>query len=400
MVDMAVAWRRAGAHTMFVAPRPGLPLASAGGRPTVCDLLEHVPTGDRPVLVTCDADARFEFGTERYRAHTYADIVRRSVPAGVPIIVSDDAAVWAAAASMSARNPFIGVLHSDAQNYYALAVNYAASAGALVCVSARIERTLRQQLHAMNVKVMSVACGTALPSARRRTARAQFLRLVWVGRLVEPQKRVSDLPKIADGLRASGTPFRLEVVGDGPDKGATENAMRKAGLHEYVRFHGWLDAEAVHAAMSAADVLLLPSNFEGMPVVVMAALAVGCGVVASRVSGIEDLEHHPLADDCLLVHDVGDVDTAVRHARRLWQSDPAQRAHAARSLAESELSVEVCVRRYALIVAHASRASNLPNVPIGNAALSRFASLAVSTQRRARVWMRQRLITRSLARAR
>lgn len=397
---MAVAWQRTGARASFITPRPRVPFASAGNRPRMCDLLQDVCVEDRPVLVTSEVDARFEFGTERHRGHTYAELVTQNIPAGVPLIVSDDAAVWAAAASLATRNPLIGVLHSEGGNYLALAVTYATAAAALVCVSTRIERNLRRSLGATSTPIATVPCGTPLPPAPNRAARGPALRLAWVGRLGEEEKRVSDLPKIAAGLRAAATPFHIDIVGDGPDKEVTEGAMRAAGLEEHVVFHGWLGAESVRAVMSSTDVLLLPSNFEGMPVVVMEALALGCGVVASRVSGIEDIEHHPLACDCLFVHDVGDVESAVQYACRLWKTDPARRAQAARALAESELSIGVCVQRYAPIVARATTATDRRNASIGDATLSEFASLAVSTQRRARIWLQRWLNVESSLRAR
>jgi glycosyltransferase involved in cell wall biosynthesis len=61
-------------------------------------------------------------------------------------------------------------------------------------------------------------------------------------------------------------------------------------LDGHVRLLGWQSAEEIWTLLRESDVLLLPSNFEGMPVVVMEALSAGCAVVASRVSGIEDID--------------------------------------------------------------------------------------------------------------
>lgn len=400
MVDMAAAWRRAGADALFVVPHPKVPFANACGQPAICDLLYGMRDDERPAVVSRQVDSRFEFGTQRHRAHTYAEMVRQNLPAGVPIIVSDDAAVWAAAASVADRNPLIGVLHADGDNYYALAATYATSASVLVCVSRRIEQELRRRLGATGVDTAVVPCGTPLPGIKAKRTPNASLRLAWVGRLEEVQKRVSDLAKIASGLQASATPFHLDIVGDGPERGAVENTIQLARLSEYVRFHGWLDRSAAQEVMLSADVLLLPSNFEGMPIVVMEALALGCGVVASRVSGVEDLEYHPLAASCLLLHDVGDVSAAVRLALQLWRSDPDQRTRAARGLAKAEMSIEVCMERYVPIVARSAAAPILQSAPIGVAAWSELASLAVSTQRRARVWMKRRLSAESSTRPR
>jgi hypothetical protein len=138
--------------------------------------------------------------------------------------------------------------------------------------------------------------------------------------------------------------------------------------------------------MANADVLLLPSNFEGMPVAVMEALAAGCGVVATSVSGLEDYAAHPLTAHCYRTYPVGDVDGAVRAVGELLAADPELRSSSARALAESEFSIERCVARYAA----------LPLEPLGRVEGSRpwpawgrltgLASLPIAALRRARLW--------------
>src|SRR6185312_14251161 len=91
----------------------------------------------------------------------------------------------------------------------------------------------------------------------------------------------------------------LDIVGDGPDKIALEQALLRLGQGDAIRLHGWHDRAYVQHVLHASDVLLLPSNFEGMPVVAMEALSQGCAVVASRTSGIEDWADCPAAKGCL-----------------------------------------------------------------------------------------------------
>jgi len=102
--------------------------------------------------------------------------------------------------------------------------------------------------------------------------------------------------------------------------------------------------------LSESDVLILTSDFEGMPIAMMEALATGCGVAGTRVSGIEDYEHHPLAADCLSVFTVGAIEDAVNKINMVAAVPKERRRWAARKLAESEFSMEVCLGKYLEVI--------------------------------------------------
>lgn len=392
MTDMAVAWCRHGGESWFVAPRPRTPFVNNGGRPAVLDLLEPRAAGLRLRVSAPPVGARYEFGTATYRASIYAAAIRRDIPAGVSLVVSDDPAAWLAAATVTRRNPLIGVLHSDGDNYYALARSYARAAGALVCVSHRIAARARREIGKLRVPVVAIPCGTPLSplASRADPSERSPLRLVWVGRMDEAQKRVSDLPKIAQRLRAAGMTFSLDIVGDGPEYQATDRAITALGLEQHVRVHGWKSPADVGAIMDAADVLLLPSNYEGMPMVVAEATARGCAVVASRVSGVEDYESSPLARDCFWLYSVGEVEEAVERIAAAAATGRVERVTAARRLAEAEFSIDVCVRRYADVLTRIVSESDRRPVRMSARAIAALSSFPIATQRIVRVWARRR----------
>jgi hypothetical protein len=140
--------------------------------------------------------------------------------------------------------------------------------------------------------------------------------------------------------------------------------------------------------LQASDVLLLPSNREGMPITVMEALSHGCAVVASRVSGVEDYEHHLLAPGCFWVHTVGDTDQAAAHVEAARALDPRVRAERARRLAEAEFSVERTVERYAALLSQLAATRSMPrNALERGGALTRFVATAVASERVLRLWV-------------
>jgi len=81
----------------------------------------------------------------------------------------------------------------------------------------------------------------------------------------------------------------LTLVGDGPMRGDLEDQARDLGIAGIVRFTGALEHEDVCAEYVKADVFALPSFWEGIPVVLIEAMAVGVPVIATRITGIPEL---------------------------------------------------------------------------------------------------------------
>lgn len=96
-------------------------------------------------------------------------------------------------------------------------------------------------------------------------------------------------------LRSQGCNFVCDLVGNGPLQAEVEGSIAAAGLQDQVRMHGVLERADVAMIVRDADVAVLPSvltrrgDREGIPVVLMEAMASGLPVVASRLSGIPEL---------------------------------------------------------------------------------------------------------------
>jgi glycosyltransferase involved in cell wall biosynthesis len=90
-------------------------------------------------------------------------------------------------------------------------------------------------------------------------------------------------------LVAAGRPLRLHLVGDGPEADHVRTLVAELGLSDHVRFAGQLDEARTLEAIAASDILVLPSLMEGLPVVLMEAMALGKPVIASHVAGIPEL---------------------------------------------------------------------------------------------------------------
>ena len=86
-----------------------------------------------------------------------------------------------------------------------------------------------------------------------------------------------------------GCAFELVLAGDGALRGAIEERVRALGLQEHVRITGWIGSVEVRKELEAARALVLPSFAEGLPVVIMEAMALRRPVITTYVAGIPEL---------------------------------------------------------------------------------------------------------------
>jgi glycosyltransferase involved in cell wall biosynthesis len=106
--------------------------------------------------------------------------------------------------------------------------------------------------------------------------------VVQIGRLA-PSKR-NDLLLEAVSRLASTIPIKVLLVGEGPERAALLERARRLGIAKRVTFCGYRnDAQRI---LAAADVLALTSDKEGLPIVVLEAMALGCPIVSTAVGAV------------------------------------------------------------------------------------------------------------------
>lgn len=132
--------------------------------------------------------------------------------------------------------------------------------------------------------------------------------LVCVGRLCE-QKGQLLLVDAAHRLKQAGIDFHLVLAGDGELRADIEDRIRRHGLARQVHITGWISSEQVREHILASRALVLPSFAEGLPVVLMEAMALRRPVVTTYVAGIPELVID--GDNGWLVP-AGDIDALTR----------------------------------------------------------------------------------------
>jgi len=112
--------------------------------------------------------------------------------------------------------------------------------------------------------------------------------LVCVGRLCE-QKGQLLLVEAAGKLAKEELDFKLMLVGDGPLRAEIEKAIARLDIQDKVTITGWASNATVQKHILASKAMVLPSFAEGLPVVIMEALALGRPVISTYVAGIPEL---------------------------------------------------------------------------------------------------------------
>lgn len=158
-----------------------------------------------------------------------------------------------------------------------------------VCISnyARSQAMLRVSPQHWS-RLHIVHCGVEPGSFSVRAPVEEIRRLVFVGRLAAA-KGIDVLLDAVRLVRGTGRQVELRIVGDGPDRARLESVRDEMGLAGCVRFEGAQPNERVAAMLSESDAFVMASFAEGVPVVLMEAMAAGVPVIATRIAGIPEL---------------------------------------------------------------------------------------------------------------
>jgi colanic acid/amylovoran biosynthesis glycosyltransferase len=137
--------------------------------------------------------------------------------------------------------------------------------------------------------------------------------LVCVGRLSAQKGQIVLLEAFALMVQRGIDGF-LTIVGDGELRELLEETIRSRGLESRVRITGWADESTVRAHISSARALVLPSFAEGLPVVIMEALALARPVITTWIAGIPELLAHGENGWLIAPSDVAALSAAMQDA--------------------------------------------------------------------------------------
>jgi glycosyltransferase involved in cell wall biosynthesis len=291
-------------------------------------------------------------------------------------------------------------LHSDDPDYWATASSLPPlrNGGKTICVSQHIQAQLAQ--HGGEAQAVVIPYGVSIPVTTTHYRTNPF-QVVYSGRLWEHQKRASLVVESLIRACQQSEAITATLIGDGYSRPACEQQVRDAGLGDRISFSGRLPFAGVQKILLQSQAILLMSDFEGLPVALLEAMAAGVvPVVRSIPSGIPEVVRH--GETGLLVGEDPDeaADALLNLAGNpaLWQ----QCSTAARALVEERFSSERCHQQWLELLQSMVSQNAVATFPIEGmrgVRLWRLSPLMKAGYRRPSPWRtlrpKQRLATRA-----
>jgi glycosyltransferase involved in cell wall biosynthesis len=188
----------------------------------------------------------------------------------------------------------------------------------ILCVNRQILETVREAIPQLSAeRIAEVKCPIRPPASRREDENlSRPIKLGYIGRLQVPHKRVDRIPDYCDALASHGIDFRMNVIGDGPER----SSLEKNNLPHAV-ITGSLQGEAYWRAVQSLDALVFFSDSEGTPVALIEALSQGVIPIYPKIESGGDLYVKQISPD--LLYPPGDLNAAARIAKNLSERPPA-----------------------------------------------------------------------------
>jgi glycosyltransferase involved in cell wall biosynthesis len=195
----------------------------------------------------------------------------------------------------------------------------------------------------------------------------QTLRIAWVGRFENQQKRILDLYDILMYLEDQNIPFILSIAGDGPLKNKIQNDLKKWIEAGTVNVVGFLRKDQLMSFYASNDILLITSEWETGPIVAWEAMLSGLVVVSSQYVGILS-ENALIHEETALLYPIGAGKLAAQQISRLEDTQLFQRlANNGKSMATSRYTQQVSLdsweQAFLKIVQSKSNIKKIPNFP-------------------------------------
>jgi glycosyltransferase involved in cell wall biosynthesis len=254
----------------------------------------------------------------------------------------------------------LAMIQADDPNVYATVQKYVPFLDEIVGVSNRIAEHVRAGAGFRGVAVHCIPYGVPVPmTVQPRKQSSAPLRILYLGRINNEQKRVLLLPKIFTELQDAGISFEWTIAGDGPDRGTIASLMRSDADYQKVSFVGAIPYEDVPRILDSHDIFILVSDYEGLPLSLLEAMAHGLVPVVSNLeSGIADVVDQ--SNGMLVpVNDVKGYARAITYLDKN-RAEMVMKSTFARDRVRNQFSVVAMTRRWMSILATAAESSVWP----------------------------------------
>lgn len=263
----------------------------------------------------------------------------------------------------SAGIPTVGILHSDDAFYRGIQDEFVFGApefavSSLVCVSKELENQVNTNSDSTSTGVIRIPYGVAIPAPPSVRADG-LLRIAFVGRLAEEQKRISEVTRAFCKAARQVDEIECLIYGDGPDRSNVERILEQEAQDLPVHLRGRIPSEEVQSTLAECDVIVLLSDYEGLPIALLEAMACGCVPVCMRMrSGIPELVTDGVTG--LVVEDREESFVSAIHRLRGNEDLRKSLSRNARSLIQQNFSIDANADAWADLLISLIRDSSIP----------------------------------------
>ena len=246
----------------------------------------------------------------------------------------------------------IGMIQSDDGCVYDLVERYLPWMDIVAGVSLEICRKMEARLTDKRVRVVHQPYGVPMPQTPVVARTEGPMRILYLGRVIEEQKRVKLMSRVMKRTLESGAQILWTIAGDGPD---LESMKQEFSTHpDRVTFTGNVPYQQVPALVAGHDVYFLCSDYEGLPLSLLEAMGAGLvPVVSDLPSGISEVVNEQNGIRVPINDEAGYANSLVRLA-----SDPLRRSSmaiaAASEVRESHSTLAMARRWEAMLDANLS----------------------------------------------
>ena len=182
----------------------------------------------------------------------------------------------------------IGMIQSDDGCVYDLVERYLPWIDIVCGVSQEICRKMEERLGSRRIPVVHQPYGVPMPASAPVRKPDGPLRILYLGRVIEEQKRVGLMARVMKRTLAAVPDLQWTIAGDGPDLAAMQEDF--SDEKDRVRFLGGVPYQDVPAVVAAHDAYFLCSDYEGLPLSLLESMGAGLVPVVSNLpSGISEV---------------------------------------------------------------------------------------------------------------
>jgi len=211
----------------------------------------------------------------------------------------------------------VGVLHSDDSEHYEHGYRLGHYWNHIVTVSDLIKQQMKTYNPLFDSKTTAILNGIDV-TLNKKPVKNETFSIVYTGRIVQYQKRIFDLIKIAELLDRRGVDFIFTFIGGGEDEGEFIEKIKPLEEKGRIRYLGRQPKEIVNEELAKHHIFALFSDFEGLPMSLLEAMACWCAPMVTDIkSGIQEILEHQKNS---IISPLDDIEGFVDHLEQLSKS--------------------------------------------------------------------------------